>query len=216
MPGDHCIFWLLRSHAHRPTPPFSSMNRSVSRRLCSPSNRISIVLLCCSSKPNADAEIAAPNLGEIWQIGILSSHFEAEGYALVSARYVDATAQAGTDGAAADSGNLDDGRIDQAAGAQDAKTVGREVQGGDGAGHRESSAQLTAQRDTLVDIERTARIGGDGLRTVQGELFRYQQRFAEGGLAMADQIDTERRGQRLGDVRIRIGFGEERAGVLPR
>src|ERR1700688_5040266 len=89
-----------------------------------------------SSKPNAHAEIAAPYVGEVWQVGKLPRYFKAEGCAPISARYIDAAAQAGADSAAADRGNLDDGRIDQAAGPEDAEAIGREIQGGDGAWHR--------------------------------------------------------------------------------
>src|SRR5580704_5882599 len=124
---------------------------------------------CRSSKPNAHAEIAAPYVRQVWQVGKLPRYFEAEGYALIAARHVDAAAKAGANGTAADRGNLDHGRIDQAAGPEDAETIGREVQGADGACRRERSAQLAAQRAALVDVERAARVGGDGLRTVQGE-----------------------------------------------
>src|ERR1700722_5611913 len=151
------------------------MYRSVSRRLSSPSNRLSILTaLFCSLKPRANTDIGAPGVREIWQVGKLPRHFEAEGDALVSTHHVDAAAQADADGTATNQGNLEDGRIVEAANAEGAEPVRRQDHGRDGSGHREGSTKLAAQGAAFVNGKRAARVGGDGLRAVEEELFGHQ------------------------------------------
>src|ERR1700724_4694195 len=84
---------------------------------------------CRSLKQDAHTDIAAPEVLEVWQVGILPRHFDSKCDALIFTRRVEGAAQAAADGGGANQGKLDDGRIVQAADPADAETAGREGQG---------------------------------------------------------------------------------------
>src|SRR6202035_4265722 len=75
------------------------------------------------SKPKAHHELAPPGMGEVGQVGELSGNFQPKRDALISAGNIDAATHAGTDGAGANNGKLNDGRFEQSADAVNAETA---------------------------------------------------------------------------------------------
>ena len=76
------------------------------------------------SKPKAHDELASPGMGQVGQVGELSGNFQPNCDALISAGNIDAATHACTDGAGANNGKFNDGRLDQPADAENAETVG--------------------------------------------------------------------------------------------
>ena len=142
-------------------------------------------------EPDVQRHIAAPAVRDCFEVRILPRDLETEAGSLIAVRQVDAAAEANAERTGADPADLEHSRLKQAADAEGPKAIWCQNQRGDLTLHQEGSAQLTAQGNAFVDVQRANRIAGDSQGAIELELLGHKQRLAEGLLAPSDQIDLE-------------------------